>query len=182
MHVITTEMKKEFVKWLLNTYQLAQKEHTWLLNYLSSTNEQLEKVHFVDVFEDTHKKRIILHTNCSHKPGHFEFNLNGNILGEPEKTFHNIRRNPEEHVFVKLIYRDKAQSMEWGDICEAYSTPKFTGFEVAAQLILDQSFETFNIMQLQKEIDNALETGDKALFMKLTDQLLHTENKLVKSF
>jgi uncharacterized protein YpiB (UPF0302 family) len=182
MQVKTNQDKKEFMQWFLNTYQLAKKEYTWLFNYLRSTDEQLEKVHFVDYFDEKkHKKRIILHTNCSNRPGYFVFNMNDIVSDYPEKAFHNIRQNPEEHIYVKLEYRNKDKCTKWLDVVEDNDNGS-TGFEVAAQLILEQSLENYTIDQLKKQIDQALIDGNKELFMKLTNELLHTENKLVKSF
>lgn len=168
MQVKANQDKTEFMKWFLQTYQLARKEYTWLFNYLRSTDEQLDKVHFVDSFDEKHTKRITLHTNCSKRPGYFEYYMNGIIGHDPEKTFHNIRNNPNEHIYVKVVFGN--EPIEWSDIVEENDND-FTGFEVAAQLILDQSFDNYRIMQLKKEIDKALDSGDKELFLKLTNEL-----------
>jgi uncharacterized protein YpiB (UPF0302 family) len=176
MQVKTNQKKSDFMKWFLETHQLSKKEYTWLFNYLRSSDEMLDKVHFVDTFNENHKKRIVLHANCSNRPGYYEFYMNGIIGHDPEKTFHNIRRESEEHVYVCLHFKGKETCSEWNDVLED-SPEGFTGFEVAAQLILDQSFDNYRIMQLQKEIDKALDLGDKELFLKLTNELNTTYTK-----
>jgi uncharacterized protein YpiB (UPF0302 family) len=174
MQVVTNQKKKEFVQWFLNTYKFGKKECTWLFNYLMSSELILDRVHFVDSFTEQHNKRITVHTNCSPiKPGYFEFNLNGTVTDEPEKCFHNIRKYTTEPVYVNLVTGSNV-GIEWEDIIEPVNDA--TGYEVAAQLIMDQSFENYSIDQLKKLIDEALDEGNKELFMKLSNELIHTQN------
>ena len=45
---ISVNEKKEFVRWFLNNYQLKRRECVWILNYLMSHDQLMEKVHCVE--------------------------------------------------------------------------------------------------------------------------------------
>lgn len=174
MQAVSNQKKKDFIQWALKNYTFGKKEVTWLFNYLCSSELILDQVHFVDSFNESHNKRITVHSSCSPvKPGYFQFYVNESVTDEPEKAFHNIRKYTTDPVYVMILSGSEV-SFEWSEIIEV--TNDSTGYEVAAQLIMDQSFENYTIDQLKEKIDKALDLGDKELFMRLSNELIHTKN------
>ena len=45
---VSVNEKKDFIRWFLNHYQLKRRECVWILNYLISHDQLMEKVHFVE--------------------------------------------------------------------------------------------------------------------------------------
>ena len=45
---VSVNEKKDFIRWFLNHYQLKRRECVWILNYLMSHDQLMEKVHFVE--------------------------------------------------------------------------------------------------------------------------------------
>ena len=45
---VTVNEKKVFLRWFLNHFQLKRREAVWILNFLMSNDQLMEKVHFVE--------------------------------------------------------------------------------------------------------------------------------------
>ena len=60
---VSVNEKKEFIRWFLNNYQLKRRECVWILNYLLSHDQLMEKVHFVEHAEYC-PRGIVMSTQC----------------------------------------------------------------------------------------------------------------------
>jgi uncharacterized protein YpiB (UPF0302 family) len=96
---------------------------------------------------------------------------------DAEKSFHDIRLNKEKDVYIQLNFKDKYKSKEYLGVLEEnpFYKSDATGFEEQATHFLDYCLYEFKVNQLKNRIDEAIDAGDKELFMKLTDELSKIE-------
>jgi len=181
--MVSTDHKKEFIRWFLHSYSFLKKEIAWLLTYLISDEKLLEKIHFV---ENIHHlpKAIFVSTDCVTATP-FKFYKNNRVTPDVETAFLDIRSNPEEELFIALMFKDRDSSLEYAAVLEVNPMEKQnvvndTLLELLAELILDHSVREFNKKQLYKGIDEALKNGNKEKFIELTNhlnELLQTEQR-----
>ncbi len=172
--MITTGDKKEFIRWFLDTYSFVKKEVAWLLTYLTSDEKLLKNIHFV---EDIHNlpKAILISTDCVTATP-FKFYKNNRVTPDVESAFLDIRSNPEEELYIGLLFKDRDASLEYAAVLEVYpmekqNLMKDTLLELLAELVLDQSVREFNKKQLYRLIDDTLQNGNKERFIELTNLL-----------
>ena len=172
--MVTTNEKKVFIKWFLNSFKLAKKEAVWLITYLTSDDKLLEKVHFVD---DLHglTKAILISTECVNLTP-FKFYKNNRVTPDIETAFLDIRSNPKEDIYICLYFKARDTSPEYAAVLEVnpmekQNLVKDTLLELMAEMVLDKAINDFNKKKLYESIDLALKNGDKELFLKLTKQL-----------
>lgn len=101
---VSINEKKEFIRWFLNHYQLKRRESVWILNYLMSHDQLMEKVHFV---EEAHlcPRGIIMSTHCVDNVP-FRFYKDNIMTTDAEKSFHDIRLNREEDIISSSISKN----------------------------------------------------------------------------
>lgn len=164
--------KKEFIQWFLNHYQLKRRECVWLLNFMLSDDEILEKIHFVEHAEYC-PKAIIMSAHCVDTIS-FQFFKKHIMTTEPEKSFHDIRLYREEHLYIQLHFKQSNMNPEYAAVLEdnPYYTPEVSKkFGVMASKVLDDAERAFQKQVLLRNIDEALVQGDKQRFLQLAKQL-----------
>jgi uncharacterized protein YpiB (UPF0302 family) len=181
MSGVTVEEKKEFLRWFLSNYQLRRRESVWILNYLMSNDQLMHKLHFVENAQYC-PRGIIMSTHCVDDVP-FRFYKSDVMTTDAEKCFHDIRLNRQQDVYIQLNFKDKNKSMEYLGVLEEnpFYESDTTTFEEEAVHFLDYCLYEFRVERLKKQIDEAIDAGDKELFMKLTDELSKIE-KVEKKF
>jgi uncharacterized protein YpiB (UPF0302 family) len=166
--------KKDFLKWFLNNYQLKRRECAWLLNYLMSDDQLMEKVHFVENAEYCPKSLIISANDVDCIP--FSFHKRQHVTMDAEKSFHDIRLNKEEEIFIQLNFKNAKKVPQFIAVLEDNpfvpidkETEKI--YSLFADLIIDQAKYQYEKKQLLVKIDQALDSGDKENFIKYTNSL-----------
>jgi len=166
--------KKDFLKWFLNNYQLKRRECAWLLNYLMSDDQLMEKVHFVDDAEYCPKSLVISANDVDSIP--FSFHKRQHVTMDAEKSFHDIRLNKEEELFIQLNFKDAKKNPQFVAVLEDNpfipidkDTEKM--YCLLAEMVIDQATFHFQKKQLLEKIDKALDHGDKENFLIYTKQL-----------
>ncbi|MCK6257504.1 ReoY family proteolytic degradation factor [Fictibacillus sp. WQ 8-8] len=166
--------KKDFIKWFLNHYQLKKRECVWLLNYLVSDDQLMEKVHFVEKAEYC-PKAIIMSAQCTDGVP-FRFYKQNVLTTDAEKSFHDIRLNQEEDIFIELNFNSSRLTPEYASVLE--ENPHLPDNMVTdrkyglwAELILDQSVSQFKKQKILVNIDRALDQKDEETFQQLTEEL-----------
>lgn len=172
--VITIAEKKTFIKWFLEKYELQNREAEWLLQYLASTDELLERVHFVDNFRNL-PKTILMSTKCVQMTP-FKFYKNKRVTSDVEKAFLDIHNHTEEDVYIGLFFKDRTSSPEYASVLE--QNPMDDTREsidalvsLQAELFLDFALKKHQVETLQQQIDAALDRGDKQAFLELSNKL-----------
>lgn len=166
--------KKTFVRWFLKNFQLKRRECVWILNYLLSNDTLLENIHFV---EDAHYcPRAIVMSTVDSTGVPFRF-YKGNIMtSDAEKSFHDLRLHPNESMYIQLNFPNVPPSSYYLAVLEENPyIPKNLHINEKDRLIaeemLNNSMLTFQEEKLLKEIDEALDKGDKERFYELSNLL-----------
>ncbi len=171
---VSVNEKKEFIRWFLNHYQLKRRECVWILNYLMSHDSLMEKVHFVEQAEFC-PRGIIMSTHCVDEVP-FRFYKENIMTTDAEKSFHDIRLNKQQDLFIQLNFRSAFRSPEYAAVLETnphipkdlYENEKDKDL---AEKVLEHSIATFQKERLMKEIDEALDRHDQETFNKLAKEL-----------
>jgi len=171
---VSVNEKKEFIRWFLNRYQLKRRESVWILNYLMSHDQLMEKVHFVEDAQCC-PRGLIMSTHCTREVP-FRFYKENIMTTDAEKSFHDIRLNRDEDIYIQINFRSSNLSHQYAAVLEdnpfvqnkVYLSEKD---KMYAEQILDKSIKMFHEEKLLKAIDQALEMRDHKEFTKLAKQL-----------
>ncbi|QKS71105.1 YpiB family protein [Paenalkalicoccus suaedae] len=165
--------KRDFLKWFLEKYQLKRRECAWLLNFLMSDDILMERVHFVEQAEFCPKALMISANNVDQVP--FAFHKNQHVTMDAEKSFHDIRLNRNEDIYIQLNFKDKHALPQYVAVLEENpylpaNVAEETVQSLLAEMVLDESIRHKQLTELSLQIDLALEHGDKARFLELSKQ------------
>jgi uncharacterized protein YpiB (UPF0302 family) len=171
---VSVNEKKDFIRWFLNHYQLKRRECVWILNYLMSHDQLMEKVHFVEQAQYC-PRGLVMSTHCIDKVP-FRFYKENVMTTDAEKSFHDIRLNRDEEIYIQLNFNASNQAHQYMAVLEENPfMPKHlqeneTDRAVAEQF-LTASIERFQREKLLSLIDEALDKQDRETFLALTNQL-----------
>jgi uncharacterized protein YpiB (UPF0302 family) len=171
---VSVLQKKRFINWFLNNYQLKRRESVWILNYLMNHERVLKHVHFVEEARVC-PKGVIISTKCVDDPP-FRFYKEQVMTSDPEKSFHDIRLNDNETIYIQLNFANSNQCYRYAGVLEEnpyipndyYITEKD---QQTAEQLLSHLLYDFQLKKIQEEIDKALDEGDKERFHELIEQL-----------
>ncbi|UFU01377.1 ReoY family proteolytic degradation factor [Radiobacillus kanasensis] len=175
---VSTKDKKDFIKWFLSNYQLKRRESVWILNYLINHDSLLKNVHFITEARFC-PRGIIISTHCSEDIP-FRFYKNHIVTTDAEKSFHDIRLNRNEPIYIQLNFSNAKQCPDYVAVLEDnpfipegyYITKKDKSM---AQSLLDASLYQFQRDQLQEKINQALDERNQQEFIKLSEKLSELE-------
>ncbi len=178
---VSVDEKKEFIRWFLNHYQLKRRECVWILNYLMSHDQLMEKVHFVEQAQYC-PRGLVMSTHCVDEVP-FRFYKANVMTTDAEKSFHDIRLNREEEIYIQLNFHASNQVHQYAAVLEEnpYLPKSLRENEkdrLLAEKILSSSIREFQRNKLLKLIDEALDQGDKEAFYRLTEQLEKLDNNV----
>ncbi len=171
---VSVEDKKEFVRWFLNNFQLKRRESVWILNYLMNHDSLMRQVHFVEEARFC-PRGIVISTHCVEDVP-FRFYKDQIMTTDAEKSFHDIRLNRDEPVYIQLNFKDSNRSAQYAAVLEEnpfiptdlYITEKD---QQVAEQFLEESIKQYQEEKLLQAIDKALDDGDQETFLKLSSQL-----------
>lgn len=134
----------------------------------------LENVHFVE--EAHYCPRAIVMSSVDSQGIPFRY-YKGNIMtNDAEKSFHDLRMNGDDQVFIQLNFPNVPPHMNYIAVLEQNPhMPQqlvLTEYDrIMAETILDDSLYKYQQQKIYDEIDAALDAGDKELFLQLSNQL-----------
>ncbi|MFC3882709.1 ReoY family proteolytic degradation factor [Bacillus songklensis] len=171
---VSVNEKKEFVRWFLTNYQLKRRECVWILNYLMSHDQLMRKVHFVEQAQFC-PRGMIMSTHCVDDPP-FRFYKENVMTTDAEKSFHDIRLNRDEDIYIQLNFRSSFLSPQYVAVLEEnpYMPKNIQANEkdrVLVEKILEESILSFQRSKIMELIDEALDNHDEEEFKRLTDYL-----------
>ncbi|SDJ67577.1 ReoY family proteolytic degradation factor [Sediminibacillus albus] len=177
---ISIKDKKEFIRWFLRNYQLKRRESVWILNYLINHEKLLERVHFIREARFC-PRGIVISTFCSDEAP-FRFYKNHIVTTDAEKSFHDIRLNRKDPVYIQLNFKNANQSAPYVAVLEDnpylpddyFITKKD---RLAAKNLLETSIYHTQKERLQFEIDRALDERDQKRFDQLLQELKQLQNE-----
>ncbi|MBO8177476.1 ReoY family proteolytic degradation factor [Aeribacillus pallidus] len=177
---VSVNEKKEFIRWFLNHYQLKRRECVWILNYLMSHDQLMEKVHFVEDAQYC-PRGLIMSTHCV-DDAPFRFYKENVMTTDAEKSFHDIRLNKDENIYIQLNFRSARTSHQYAAVLEENPyVPKNIHIteedRILAEQFLKMCIKDFQKNRLLKEIDQALDQKDEHRFQELVQQLNRLQPK-----
>ncbi|AIE60537.1 ReoY family proteolytic degradation factor [Bacillus methanolicus] len=178
---VSVNEKKEFIRWFLNHYQLKRRECVWILNYLMSHDQLMEKVHFVEQAQFC-PRGLVMSTHCVDEVP-FRFYKENVMTTDAEKSFHDIRLNRDEEIYIQLNFHASFKAPQYAAVLEEnpYMPKKLQITEkdrLIAERFLLESIQRFQEEKLLELIDQALDEQDKEAFQQLTTQLKNLKKQL----
>ncbi|WLV23433.1 ReoY family proteolytic degradation factor [Aciduricibacillus chroicocephali] len=169
---VTIQDKKSFISWFLGEFRLKKRESTWILKYLLNHQEILENVHFV---HDANlcPRGIVMSSQCTEdKP--FCFYKNHLETVDAEKTFHDIRLNKHESLYIQLNFKNARQNALYAAVLEENPFKDELIPEEDSKIaegILEHTLREYEKNECLKMIDDALDRHDKEAFRIWADRL-----------
>lgn len=178
---VSVQDKKTFIQWFLKNYQLKKRESVWILNYILNHNQILKNIHFVRDVKFC-PRGIVITSQCSTEVP-FRFYKNHLVTTDAEKSFHDIRLNQDEALYIQLNFKKANQNPYYASVMEENPYVPEDYFitnkdKVLAKRILERTLFESKKKRLLADIDKALDELDQEQFMKLSEEL----NKLEKNF
>lgn len=175
---VSVNEKKDFIRWFLNHYQLKRRECVWILNYLMSHDQLMEKVHFVEQ-AGACPRGLVMSTHCVDEVP-FRFYKENVMTTDAEKSFHDIRLNRDEAIFIQLNFHASNKAHQYAAVLEEnpYMPKSLQISEKDRQIaekFLSSSLQKFQREKLLILIDEALDQQDKRAFDQLTESLKKLE-------
>ncbi|WP_353947873.1 YpiB family protein [Sporolactobacillus sp. Y61] len=170
--IVSVTQKKTFIKWLLDQKVVKNRETIWLLNYVAGHDQLLELIHFSDNLAGCNRTITISTDNPTGEI--FTYVKHHVITHDPEKTFHDLRLNQEEAVFIRMECRSIHGLPEYIDVLE--DTPGVhqsvhEKYGEAAEHVAGAAEKACAEKRLYKAINETLDQGDKEGFYHLTAKL-----------
>lgn len=171
---VSVNEKKEFIRWFLNHYQLKRRECVWILNYLMSHDQLMKNVHFVEDAQFC-PRGLVMATHCVEEAP-FKFYKSNIMTTDAEKSFHDIRLNRDEDIFITLHFRAAYSSYHYAAVLERNpfiprSDESNENDKVLAEKMIEEALISFQKNQLLQQIDHALDENDQNAFIQLTESL-----------
>ncbi|RKQ37653.1 ReoY family proteolytic degradation factor [Oceanobacillus halophilus] len=175
---VSAQDKKSFIQWFLKNYQLKKRESVWILNYILNHNQLLRKVHFVRDVKFC-PRGIVITSQCSSEVP-FRFYKNHLVTTDAEKSFHDIRLNQDEDLYIQLNFSKSHQNSNYVSVLEENPFVPEDYFvtkkdKVLAKKLLEKTVFEYKKKTLQIEIDRALDELDQDKFLKLSKELNQLE-------
>ncbi|BAM47384.1 ReoY family proteolytic degradation factor [Amphibacillus xylanus] len=176
---ISIQDKKTFINWFLTNYQLKKRESVWILNYLINHESLLSNVHFIREARFC-PRGMIISAQCSDEVP-FRFYKDHIVTTDAEKSFHDIRLNRHEPIYIQLSFKNSHQSIEYNAVLEDNPFLPDDFFITKKEKQLAKEFLNYTLFeaekrQLLKQIDHALDNQDKKMFNELTKKLNQLKN------
>lgn len=166
--------KKAFVRWFLKNYQLKRRECVWILNYLLSNDELLKHIRFVEEAHYCPRAMVMSTVESTGVPFRF---YKGNVMtADAEKSFHDLRLNEKEDMYLQLNFPNIPPSTQYLAVLEENPFMPETLLvnekdRLLAEEMLSTSLLVFQQEKLLAQIDEALDQGDEDRFYELSNLL-----------
>src|SRR5699024_3159628 len=156
---ISIQDKKSFINWFLTHYQLKKRESVWILNYLINHESLLSNVHFIREARFC-PRGMIISAQCSDEVA-FRFYKDHIVTTDAEKSFHDIRLNRHEPIYIQLSFKNSHQNAEYNAVLEDNPFLPDDFFITKREKQLAKEFLDYTLFkaeqkQLLTEIDHAL--------------------------
>lgn len=173
--MVEIKKKRDFLREFIARFGTQTREEGWLLEYLVNSEYKLKDIVFVEELNPNFNGFKIY--SAENKNGKFEYIYDGKSTADVSLLFSAIH-NHKGVIYVQFDFEGKYKDELYLSLLEApddyYKQDKSNLTEKELEEV-EELAETFIIRShagiLRKKIDEALDIGDKELFMKLTDEL-----------
>lgn len=178
---ISVDEKKDFVRWFLNHFQLKKRESVWILNYLMNHESLLSSVHFVQEVKFCPRGMEISAQGVSDHP--FRFYKGQVMTNDAEKSFHDLRMNQGEPVYIQMNFENVQQCSKYALVLEENPyLPKDYYLNDRdkndADRLLKISLLQHRRKQIEDQIDESLINGERTVFVELCGRLQKVKEEL----
>lgn len=171
---ITVEDKKQFLYWFISHHTLANRQVIWILNHIYQHHVMLEKVHFVEHAEKA-PRGMIVNTIDIEADQDFSYIRRDKVYHSTEVALHEVKFDWSTPLYIEVNFVDQMRSPEYLRVLE--DNPFYDWNQTVPEelqdfitLQLKKTRLAHQLKRIDAEIDRALETNDKAGFMKLTTE------------
>lgn len=177
---ISVKEKQDFIQWFLRRYELKKRESVWIFKYLLTHASYLAHIHFVRDVRCC-PRGMIVSTFCSNNIA-FRYHKMHIVTDDPDQTFHDIRLNKYEPLYIQLNFNYGEQHPLYVTVLEDNPFEPTNHINrkndaVVAGNLLDHIIYTKRKNILQHQIDVALDENDRELFLQLSSELSRLERK-----
>ncbi|BCA85509.1 UPF0302 protein [Enterococcus saigonensis] len=171
---IDVKEKKNFLNWFVTHASFSRREVCWILNYLANHEAILNNVHFVENADATNRGLQIRDLTAQGDP--MRLFISGKVFEDSDQIFHEIRLNWKEALYIECLFDNAWENPGYLSILEDNPFMKWnenidpTVIDSVNQFLLEEE-QIARMNQLYQEIDQALETGDKERFMRLSEDV-----------
>lgn len=163
---VSVQDKRLFIQWFLQQHDMVSRESVWLLNYLMSDDEALQRIHFVEQAHHCPRAVIIMPQG----PIDFQYYSHGLLVLDAEKAFHDIRLH-EQATYIELIFPNAMQNPHYVAVLETHTYgPVEAEVDYGIATLAEQLAEQYSEQQLLQQLDEALDLGDRERFLQLSKQ------------
>ena len=176
--------KKRFLNFIIQSVTLKARESYWILNYLINHEIMLNKVVFVEQALHTPRGLVIV-DEFEEGPG-IEMTKQGLSILDANAIFHEIRMNRKEMLYIEIKFKDRFKKTEYLSILEKN---EYEPIDEDLQLEILEELETFFIKEdrkfqlndLEERIDLALEKGNEAEFIELSNRFKQLKKDFISN-
>lgn len=165
--------KREFLVWLINNVSFQRREVIWILNYLINHEAILRNVHIVEQALET--KRGLVFRDISQREEAMMFSIEGHQFSNSDQIFHEIRLHWQQPLYLECVFPDSWQNAQYLSVLE--DNPELSWNDtVSEEIVLEvENYLKYQEQEaqadlLKRQIDMALEDGDKEAFLSLSDE------------
>lgn len=179
----SVEEKRYFLSWLINHVSFSRREVGWIINYLINHEAILENIHFVENVRENDRGLRISDVTSQDEP--LVLFIKSKAFTDSDQIFHEIRLHWKEPLYVECIFPNAWQNEWYLSVLEDNPAAKWNEnvspeVEEAIDQFISEEAQQVQIAELYKQIDEALEAGDKETFIRLSDEVneLAENNKI----
>src|SRR4051812_33881247 len=167
--------KRNFLKWFLDHQQLKRSDARKVIDYIINHLHILENIAFTEKIMMS-QKTIVISSMNSDEPG-FLFYVNQCKTEEVSSALGDLMMNPSEKVNIIIHFRGKMLNHRYLQLIENPVAEniklyqRFEKYSKEADELIEEVILEKEIEIIKKQIDEALDQKDEALFTRLTTQL-----------
>lgn len=171
---INVQEKKKFLNWLVSTVSFSRREVSWVLNYLANHEAILNNVHFVEGAALTDRGLSVRSTEIGGEP--FVLTIAEQTFFDIDQIFHEIRMNWKKPLYLECLFPDAWSHAFYLAVLEDNPNDRWNDHldqEMAenVQRFFSEEETQTKIDTLYRQIDMALEDGDRDAFLALSDEV-----------
>lgn len=170
---ITVTEKRDFLTWFIQHYRIHVPEVRTLLEFLRGNDTLLESIHFVA--DSTKCERAILISTDTEKQEPFLFFKEKLVTTNPQKAFHDIRRHPEQTLYLDIDFPNAMIAPQYARVREENPFKSEQTVSAEEQADIDQfvteKLRQERIVQLEQLVNDALDVCDAHNFTRYASAL-----------
>lgn len=168
---ISSQAKREFIRYFFKRYQMKMREAIWILEYLMNREDLIENIHFVR--QASHcPKGLLIAAKCSNVVG-IRYIEDRSTFINAEKILGQLRRLEKgDSLYIELAFADSHCNPRYAAILEEnpFSPGPGPDVEKFVARFLEELTRKIQQEKWEQEMNDALDARDEDLFHQLCEQ------------